>query len=139
MSATILYRIVAVVFVFFAAGHTFGSLSFKPPTAEALAAQKAMYDVSFTVGGSSFTFGGFYTGMSLSITASMLFYAVLAWQLAGLAATQPKAITGMAWAFFAFQLPGLVLAAKYFGIAPLAFSAVVAAVLGWAAWQVSRA
>jgi hypothetical protein len=42
MSATLLFRIASIVFLLFALGHTFGFLSFKPPTAEGLAVQKAM-------------------------------------------------------------------------------------------------
>jgi hypothetical protein len=80
MSATILFRIAAVVFLLFALGHTFGFLSFKPPTAEGLAVQKAMGDVVFKVGGSDLSYGAFYRGFGLSCTISILFSAILCWQ-----------------------------------------------------------
>jgi hypothetical protein len=37
MSGSSLYRTASVVFLLFAAGHTFGFLSFTPPTAEGIA------------------------------------------------------------------------------------------------------
>ena len=85
MNARVLYRIAAVMFVLFAAGHTFGFLSFQPPTAEALAVRDAMTNVHFQVGHASFSYGGFYTGFGLYVTAYMLFSAYVAWHLSGLA------------------------------------------------------
>jgi len=35
MSATLLYRMAAVLFVLFAVGHTYGFLTLRPPSAEA--------------------------------------------------------------------------------------------------------
>ena len=40
---------------------------------------------------------------------------MLAWQLAGLAATHDRGIAGISWAFFAFQLLGVLLALPYGG------------------------
>lgn len=51
MKAIMLYRIASVLLVLFAAGHTFGFLKFKPPTAEGLAVRDAMNNVHFQVGG----------------------------------------------------------------------------------------
>src|SRR2546430_15235139 len=72
-SATLLYRIAAVVFVLFAVGHTFGFLSFR----------------------------------------HMLFWAFLSWHLAGLAKSNPGAIAGLGWAFFAVQAVGVVFTLLY--------------------------
>lgn len=139
MTAATLYRIASGVFVLFAAGHTFGFLSFKAPTPEALAVRAAMDTAVFDVNGSQFSFGGFYVGFGISCTVSMLFYAVLCWQLAGLASGQPRAIAGIAWALCAAQAAGLVLAWKYFGLPPLILSIAVTALLGWAAMLLNRA
>jgi hypothetical protein len=92
MSATILFRIASVVFLLFALGHTFGFLTFKPPTAEGLAVKKAMSDVEFKVGESSLSYGRFYRGFGLSCTMSMLFSAILCWQLGALATVHSRAI-----------------------------------------------
>jgi hypothetical protein len=83
MKATALYRIAAVLFIVFAAGHTVGFLGFRPPTTEAAAVRDAMKNVHFQVGGSSFTYGGFYTGFGLFATLYLLFAAYLAWHLGG--------------------------------------------------------
>ncbi len=119
MSATILFRIASVVFLLFAVGHTFGFLSFKPPTAEGLAVQKAMSNVVFKVGGSDLSYGGFYRGFGLSCTVSMLFSAILCWQLGALATTHPREITVIAWPLFVVQAIGVALSIKYFGWPPV--------------------
>jgi hypothetical protein len=51
MTGASLYRTASVVFILFAAGHTFGFLNFTPPTAAGIAARDAMNNVHFTVGG----------------------------------------------------------------------------------------
>jgi hypothetical protein len=139
MSATILFRTASVVFLLFAVGHTFGFLSFKPPTAEALTVQEAMSNVVFKVGGSALSFGGFYRGFGLSCTVSMLFSAILCWQLGALATVHPRAVAGVAWSLFGAQVVGVVLSVKYFGLPPALFSAALTALLGWAALLLTHA
>lgn len=139
MRATILFRIASVVFLLFAFGHTFGFLNFKPPTVEGVAVKKAMSDVVFKVGGSDLTYGGFYRGFGLSCTVSMLFLAILCWQLGAIAAVHPRAIASVAWSLFSVQVVGVVLSVKYFGLPPAIFSAALTALLGWAAFLLTRA
>jgi hypothetical protein len=127
-SAT-LYRIAAVVMVLFAAGHTYGFLTLQPPTPEALAVRQGMMNVHFRIDNGDFSYGGFYTGFGLSITAYMLFCAFLAWHLA----KHPDRAIG--WALFAVQASGLPLSWMYFPIAPTVFSAALAVLLGVAAWR----
>ena len=138
MSATILFRVASVVCLLFALGHTFGFLSFKPPTAEALAVRKAMSDVVFKVGGSDLSYGGFYRGFGLSCTVSMLFSAILCWQLGTLASVHPRAIASVAWSLFGVQVLGVVLSVKYFGLPPAIFSAALTGLLGWAAFLLTH-
>jgi len=138
MTATILYRIAAVVLILFAAGHTAGFLSLTPPSAEGVAVRDAMNNVHFAVGSKSYTYGGFYKGFGLTITVYMLFTALLAWYLGGLAATHPEAIGILGWAFFALQLASLVLSWLYFFPVPAVFAAVVALCTGWAAVLTQR-
>ncbi len=136
MNATLLYRIASVMLVLFSLGHTIGFLKLKAPTQEALAVREAMDNVHFEIRGASFSFGGFYVGFGLYITAYLLFSAFLAWHLGGLAAREPQAIGALGWAFLAVQLAGLVLSCIYFSAVPAAFSALLAACLGWAAFLV---
>ena len=134
MSATLLYRIAAVVFVLFAAGHTYGFLSFRPSSAEGRAVYDAMNTVRFEVGGRSFTYGGFYRGFGLSCTASLILSAFLCWHLGSLARSAPAAIGALGWVFFAVQVVGVVLSYLYFGLPPMVFSVVVTAIVGIAAF-----
>jgi hypothetical protein len=137
MKATILFRITAIMFLIFAAGHTFGFLTFKPPTEQGLAVREAMNNVHFEVQGKIFSYGGFYRGFGLSATASMLFEAFLAWYLGRMAKRNAHEVTAIGWAFFTLQLSGLVMAWLYFGIAPMILSAIVAAMIGTATWLAS--
>ncbi len=138
MSARASYRIAAILFVLFAAGHTVGFLRFKPPTAEALAVLDAMNKVHFEVGGANFSYGGFYVGFGLNITAYLIFSAFLAWHLGNMAVAYPAAMRMLGWTFFAIQILTLPLSWIYFSIAPTIFSALLAISLGWGAWMVQR-
>jgi hypothetical protein len=134
MSATLLYRIAAVVFVLFAIGHTYGFLSMRPATADGRAVYDAMQTVKFDVGGRSFTYGGFYRGFGLSCTVSILLSAFLCWHLGELARSAPAAIGSLGWVFFAAQVVGVVLSFRYFGVPPMILSALVTAIVGVAAF-----
>ncbi len=138
LSAAVLYRTAAVILVLFAAGHTFGFLSFRPPTADGLAVFDSMNRVQFTVGGVSYSYGRFYTGFGLSITASQLFSAVLAWWMGGVARRQPQELRFLAWAFVALQVAGLVLSWIYFGPGPAVFSLLLLLLLAAATLRLPR-
>src|SRR5262245_38318524 len=130
MTATLLYRIAAVVLVLFAAGHTFGFLKFKPPTPEGVAVRDAMDNVRFKLGSRNYTYADFYRGFGLFCTAYLLFTAVLAWHLGSLAQNNPGAIGSLGWIFFALQLAGIGLSWKYFVPPPAIFSTVLAILTG---------
>ena len=139
MTATLLYRIAAVALLLFAAGHTFGFLSFRPPSTEGLAVYNAMNSVHFDFNGAARSYGEFYTGFGLMVTAYLLFCAFLAWRLGSLAASQPKAIGVLAWAFVVVQLVILVLSVVYFFVVPVVLSGVIVVCLLWAAWLLRNA
>ncbi len=136
MKAAWLYRTAAVLLVLFALGHTFGFLHFKPPTQEGVAVHNAMNNVTFQVRGATLSYGGFYVGFGLFVTAYLLFGAFLAWYLAGLAGKAPRVASTLGWGLFAVQIASAALSWIYFAGAPTAFSSVLAACLGWAAWLV---
>jgi hypothetical protein len=135
MQPIVLFRIAAVLLVLCAIGHTIGFLSFKPPTAEGLAVRDSMKNVSFTVRGSTFSYGRFYEGFGLNATVYMLFAAFLAWQLGSLAVAGVNGLRPIAWAFCALQAVGFVLSWIYFSIAPASFALVLTAIFGLAAWR----
>jgi len=137
MNATVLYRSASILYLLFAAGHTYGSLKFKAPTPEGRAVIESMNNVHFQVRGATFSYGGFYQGMTLTVTVFLLSYAALSWMLGTLARENPQAIQGFGWVLFLSQLVLIGLSWKYFSAAPAAFSTVTAICLGWAAWLVS--
>lgn len=139
MSARLLYRIAAVVLVLFAAGHTLGFTSFRPESIEGLAVYHAMNGVHFDFNGAPRSYGEFYLGFGLLVTVYLLFTAVLAWHLGGLAVSQPRAIGYLAWAFVIVQAANLVLGVLYFFIVPATMSAAVLICLIWAAWLLRSA
>jgi len=134
-----MYRIAAVGLVLFAAGHTFGFLSFRPSSAEGLAVYNAMNSVQFDFNGAVRSYAEFYTGFGLMVTAYLLFCAFLAWHLSSLSASQPKAIGVLAWVFVAVQLASLVLSILYFFLVPALLSGVILVCLHWAAWLLRNA
>ena len=136
MNATLLYRIASILLILFAAGHTTGFLTFKPPTAEGIAVRDAMQNVQFKVGSRTYTYDRFYKGFGLFCTAYLLFAAFLAWQLGAMARTNPQAIVSLAWVFFGLQVAGIVLSKMYFIPPPVIFSTLISICTGWAAWLV---
>jgi len=138
MSATLLYRIAAFIFVLFAAGHTYGFLSLRPPSPEGRAVYDSMNNVHFEVNGGSYSYGAFYRGFGLSCTASMILSAFLCWHLGNLARTAPTSIGALGWVFFAVQVVGVGLSFLYFGPPPMVLSAMVAALVGVAAFLAGR-
>lgn len=139
MTATLLYRIAAVVLLLFAAGHTAGFLTFRPSTAEGMAAYNAMHSVRIEVGGAERTYEGLYRGFGLTVTAYMLLSAFLAWHLGAVAAKEPRSIVVLAWVFAAAQAACLGLSVIYFFLVPAVFSAAVVICLVWAAWLLRNA
>jgi len=124
-SATLWFRISAVILLLFAVGHTFGFLTFKPPTEQGMAVREAMTNVHFQVGGKIFSYGGFYRGFGISATIGMLFEGFICWFLGGLARHSPKEVAPIGWALVVQQIAGMVLALMYFGVPPTIFSAVL--------------
>lgn len=131
MKSVWLFRTTAIVFFLFAAGHTFGFLSFRPDTLEGRAVWDAMNRVLLR-NGEHYTYGGFYLAFGLNLSIIMVFQAVLAWHLGFLAKTMPQAIGVLGWAFCLSQVGGVVLAWIYFGVPQVTLSAAVAIFLGWA-------
>ncbi len=132
MKATILYRIAAILLVLFAAGHTVGFLTFTPPTAEGRAVLESMNKVHFGVSGATFSYGGFYTGFGLFVSAFLLFSALLAWHLGSLARRDSQEAAALGGSLFALQVVSLALSGIYFSLAPVVFSGLVAGFLAWA-------
>jgi hypothetical protein len=89
--------------------------------------------------GSSNTYYGYYLGFRLSLSAYLLFAAVVAWHLGGLARRNPEAIGGLGWALFAVQTVLFVLCCMYFFAAPIVVAGAIVVCLGIAASQTKAA
>jgi len=135
MNATLLYRIAAVLFVLFAAGHTFGILKFKPPTAEGIAVRDAMNTVQFHLDGRSYSYSRFYEGLGLYVTVYLLFSALLSWHLGNMALLDRGAFGVIGWAFCVVQILAFVLGCIYLPTISAIFSGLIAICLGLAAWM----
>jgi fatty acid desaturase len=122
------------VFVLFALGHTYGFLSFRPSSARGFAVYESMNSVHLVESDRSYTYGGFYRGVGLSATISMLFWAFLCWYLGELARKNRAAIGALGWALLAVQVAGAVLGFLYFGPPAMVLSLLVALLVGMAAW-----
>ena len=90
---------------------------------------------AFEVKGKSYSYGSFYTGLAASITIYLLMLAALAWHLGSVAARTPDAIGALGWVFCAAKVATLVVAWVYIAAAPAISSALVALLLGLAAWK----
>jgi len=135
MTATRFYRIAAVILLLFAILHTFGFLKFKPPSAEGLAVRDGMDHVFFEIGGAKYSYGNFYRGFGLFITAYLAFSAYLAWHLGTLANSHPGAIGALGWMFVLVQVASLVLGCVYFSWKQASFAGLAAVVLFLARWR----
>src|SRR5438046_7672775 len=65
MTATLLYRVAAIVFVLFAVGHTYGFLSLRAPSAEGRAVYDSMNAVRFELRGRSYSLRRFLPRLRL--------------------------------------------------------------------------
>lgn len=140
MTATLLYRIAAVVFVLFAAGHTVGFLKFRPANAEGVAVYDAMNSVHLQVGSGKLTYGGLLSRLWLVLHAVSALC-----RLSGVVSGRPgtKQPTGdfgaLGWVFFVLQLASIIVSWIYFLPPPVILSTLAAVCTGWAAWLVSAA
>jgi hypothetical protein len=59
-----------------------------------------MNDVHFQFMGTNSSYGGFYIGFGVLFTAYLLFSALLAWHLGGLARKNPQTMGPLGWSLF---------------------------------------
>jgi hypothetical protein len=136
--AKTLYRVAAVLFLLFAAGHTAGFLTFRPTAADAVAVLDGMKRVHFDFGGTRGSWMGFYTGFGLFVSFYLLFSALLAWRLGSAGEVEANMVRTVGWMLFAVQLVNIGLCLRYFGPVQAAFAAACAASVGAAALLTRR-
>jgi hypothetical protein len=134
-----LYRIAACLLLFFCAGHTAGGMlgqkSLGPAADAVFAAMKA---VRFTFNGSQCTWYGFWLGLGLTCSVFLLFSAIAAWRLGGVAPAEWRPVSAIAWALFGAHVANAALTWRYFFVGAGALASLIALLLGVAAWQMGR-
>jgi len=133
--AKLFYRIAAVLFLLFAAGHTTGFLTFRPVETDARAVLEGMERVHFDFGGSSGTYAGFYTGFGLFVSAYLLFSTFLTWRLSYATSAETALGRTLAGTLFVVQLANVALCLRYFGPVQAVFATACAVAVGLAAMQ----
>jgi hypothetical protein len=78
------------------------------------------------------SYGNWYRGFGLSISATLMFSAFLAWHLASMAKRGSKDVKALGWGFFIWQIPGVTLSFLYFGVPPMVLGSLVTLLIGWA-------
>jgi hypothetical protein len=137
LKTSVLYRISAVLMLFFDVGHTVGFRQSDPKWGvDTLVG--SMRSIQFDYQGFSRTYWDFYVGLGLFVTVFLLLAAVLAWQLGGLPAETLALMRGTAWALALCFLAVTILSWRFFFIVPLIFSIVITVCLIAAAWLSAR-
>lgn len=138
MSASLLYRIASVLLVLFGLGHQFGFRHVDPRWGvdSAIGTLKA---TRFQIQGMTRTYWGFFSGFGFFVTVLLCFAAILAFALGGLPAETLRSFGLVTWTFALSFVVITLLTWRYFFIAPLVFSGLVALCLLLAAWSAARA
>jgi hypothetical protein len=124
MKPSLLYRIAAVLLLFFAVGHTLGFRQ-SDPSWGADSLLVSMRSIHFDVQGFSRTYWDFFAAAGFSVGVFYLFAAILAWQLSGLPAETLALMRVTRWAFSACFAAITVLSWSYLFILPILFSTVI--------------
>lgn len=137
MKPALLYRVASVLLLLFAVGHTIGFRRVDPRWGvdAAIGTLKA---TRFDVQGFSRTYWGFYTGFGLFVSALLLLGAALAWQLGGLPREVLTSMPLVTWGLALCFVVVTFLSWRYFFIAPVVFSGLIALCLLAAAWSAAR-
>jgi len=127
-----------VLLVLFGLGHQLGFRRVDPRWGvdSAIGALKA---TQFQVQGMTRTYWDFFSGFGFFVTVLLFFSAILAFQLAGLSKESLRSLRVVTWAFALSFVVITLLTWRYFFIAPLVFSSLVALCLLMAAWSAARA
>jgi len=138
VSPSLLYRIASVLLVLFGLGHQLGFRRVDPRWGVD-SAIGALKSTQFQVQGMTRTYWDFFSGFGFFVTVLLFFAAILAFELAGLSRETLRTLGIVTWAFALAFVVITLLTWRYFFIAPLVFSSLVALCLVLAAWSAARA
>jgi hypothetical protein len=133
MQASLFYRIAAVLLLLFALGHTLGFRESDPAWGiDTLLG--SMRSIHFDMQGFNRTYWDIFVAAGFSVGVFYLFAAVLAWQLAGLAADTLAVMRVTVWAFALCFAAITLVSWSYLFLLPILFSTVITVCLTAAAW-----
>lgn len=138
MKAVLWFRIASVLLLIFAAGHTVGFLTFKAATPDGQEVWSTMNNVRLPMGKSSFTYGNFYIGFGLFVSALFILEAFLAWYCGRLVSQYSAGAITLGWCLFVLQLVCLALSWRYFGGIQIVMSLLTVVTVSVALWLTYR-
>jgi hypothetical protein len=133
-SPTLFLRVAAVLSLLHCIGHTIGGVFSvdAPSGTKEGAVVEAMKSNQFDVMGATRSYWDFFIGYGLTISVGELLQAVVLWQLAGLAKTEPRRMRPIIVAFLFANLGFVIMAWKYFFFPPLLGDLLITIALGLA-------
>lgn len=133
MKASVLYRIASILLLLFAAGHTWGFRQVDPKWGvDPLIS--SMKSIHFDANGFDRTYWDFFVAFGFFVSALLVFAAIVAWQLAGLAPDTLAAMRLSAWGFVVCFAAASYVCWRYVFTIPLVFSLATLLCLAAAAW-----
>jgi cellulose synthase/poly-beta-1,6-N-acetylglucosamine synthase-like glycosyltransferase len=138
MKSSTLLRISSIVTALFALGHSAGApwTPVQDPPERALI--DSMKSLHFAVMGVQRSYWDFYFGFGVSGSIYVFALAILIWQIASLAKTDPKRARPMVLTMLAVFVAVAVVTLQYFFIIPVVMSSVLCVLLAWAWFQARR-
>lgn len=132
MSPTIILRIAGALAAFQGIAHGMLFIRAKPRHGPAeIAVVDAMKSNQFDFAGALRSYWDFYFGYGLEAAAICIVEAVLFFQLASMARSNPALARPMVGLFVAFNMGHALLTARYFFYVPIVFDLMIAACLVW--------
>jgi hypothetical protein len=138
MRSIVFFRMAAGVLLIFAALHTVGFLGFVPPTVQGIAVRDAMDSVHFTLKGATYSYGNFYRGFGLFVTAALVFEAFVAWTLGTMVRNAARHAVSIGSALASVQIAGAIIAWRYFGVPQVSFCLLLVLLLSLATLLAQR-
>src|SRR5262245_60642857 len=138
MKTPLLLRITSIITLAMAAGHTLGGTKSWSPMGEN-DVLRAMGSVRFDTQGVSRTYLDFYLGFGFTISVCLLLQAVLLWQLAAIARTDPRSTRPLIASLFLASIASAILSWVFIFAVPAIFSAVIAASLALTYYAAGKA
>jgi hypothetical protein len=125
------FRLTAYLLVLYTLGHTFGAVINTPQFgADSDAVVAAMKSIHVVAQGSDCTWYGFYRGFGVFVSIFFAFSVYAAWKIGGATEQDRRSLLPIGWALFVSHAAGAIIAVAYFFPVPIAFSTVIAALLG---------